>query len=70
MVLKVIFRPVGYVQSGDTLFLAGCGRFFEGTPKEMYTALVEILSKLPSDTVRFEVNLTVFRWVAVAFING
>ncbi|WVN86501.1 hydroxyacylglutathione hydrolase [Cryptococcus depauperatus CBS 7841] len=38
------------VFTGDTLFLAGCGRFFEGTPEEMHAALVK-LSKLPSDTV-------------------
>jgi len=34
----------------DTLFLAGCGRFFEGTPKEMHAALTH-LGKLPDDTV-------------------
>ncbi|CAK8695928.1 hydroxyacylglutathione hydrolase, mitochondrial-like [Clavelina lepadiformis] len=38
------------VFTGDTLFLAGCGKFFEGTPSEMYHALVNILSKLPSNT--------------------
>ena len=34
----------------DTLFLAGCGRFFEGTPKEMNEALSK-LGKLPDDTL-------------------
>ncbi|ODN81725.1 hydroxyacylglutathione hydrolase, variant 1 [Cryptococcus amylolentus CBS 6039] len=38
------------VFTGDTLFLGGCGRFFEGTPEEMHTALTK-LSKLPEDTV-------------------
>ena len=41
----------GAVFTGDTLFMAGCGRFFEGTPKEMYSALIEILTPLPDDTV-------------------
>jgi hydroxyacylglutathione hydrolase len=34
----------------DTLFVSGCGRFFEGTPEEMHVALNEILAKLPGDT--------------------
>uniref|UniRef100_A0A914V6S9 hydroxyacylglutathione hydrolase n=1 Tax=Plectus sambesii TaxID=2011161 RepID=A0A914V6S9_9BILA len=38
------------VFTGDTLFVAGCGRFFEGTPDQMYKALVEILGSLPDDT--------------------
>ena len=37
--------------SGDTLFVAGCGKFFEGRPSEMFKALIEILGKLPHDTV-------------------
>lgn len=36
---------------GDTLFLGGCGRFFEGTAQQMYTALIEKLSALPDDTL-------------------
>lgn len=36
----------------DTLFLAGCGRFFEGTPEEMHAALTH-LGKLPDDTLVF-----------------
>lgn len=36
---------------GDTLFLGGCGRFFEGTAQQMYTALIEKLSSLPDDTL-------------------
>lgn len=38
------------VFTGDTLFSGGCGRFFEGTPPEMYKALIEILSELPGKT--------------------
>ncbi|XP_056389428.1 hydroxyacylglutathione hydrolase, mitochondrial isoform X2 [Hyla sarda] len=38
------------VFTGDTLFVAGCGKFFEGTAEEMYKALIEILGKLPSET--------------------
>jgi hypothetical protein len=33
------------------LFIAGCGRFFEGSPDQMYKALVETLGKLPDQTV-------------------
>lgn len=41
------------VFTGDTLFSAGCGRFFEGTPPQMYKALIDILSNLPADTKVF-----------------
>lgn len=34
---------------GDTLFAAGCGRLFEGTPEQMYASLQK-LSALPSAT--------------------
>lgn len=34
---------------GDTLFTAGCGRLFEGTPEQMYTSL-EKLRALPDET--------------------
>lgn len=37
--------------AGDTLFVAGCGKFFEGTPEEMYRALIEILGSLDPETV-------------------
>lgn len=40
---KVVF-------TGDTLFLGGCGRFFEGTAEQMYAALVTILGALPGET--------------------
>src|SRR6185436_17432832 len=40
----------GGVFTGDTLFVAGCGRLFEGTPAMMYTSLCEKLGKLPPGT--------------------
>ncbi|GAB0097246.1 Hydroxyacylglutathione hydrolase [Sergentomyia squamirostris] len=43
----------GVVFTGDTLFSAGCGRFFEGTPDQMYTALIDKLSTLPDSTKVF-----------------
>ena len=38
------------VFTGDTLFIGGCGKFFEGTPKQMHKALNEVLASLPDDT--------------------
>lgn len=38
------------VFTGDTLFIGGCGRFFEGNAVEMNTALNEVLAGLPEDT--------------------
>jgi hydroxyacylglutathione hydrolase len=37
---------------GDTLFSAGCGRLFEGTPAQMFASLTKI-AKLPDDTLIF-----------------
>ena len=37
---------------GDTLFSGGCGRLFEGTPKQMLESLSKF-SQLPSDTKVF-----------------
>jgi hydroxyacylglutathione hydrolase len=37
------------VFTGDTLFAAGCGRLFEGTPAEMFTSL-RALTELPEAT--------------------
>jgi len=37
------------VFTGDTLFVAGCGRLFEGTPEDMFASMRE-LAGLPSDT--------------------
>ena len=38
------------VFTGDTLFVAGCGRLFEGTPEMMHRSLVEKLGRLPPAT--------------------
>lgn len=40
----------GGVFTGDTLFLGGCGRFFEGTAEQMHASLSK-LAALPDDTV-------------------
>lgn len=39
----------GVLFSGDTLFALGCGRLFEGTPKQMHTAMAKFAA-LPDDT--------------------
>lgn len=40
---------VGDVFTGDTLFAAGCGRLFEGTPEQMHASLLALTS-LPAKT--------------------
>jgi hydroxyacylglutathione hydrolase len=40
----------GGVFTGDTLFVGGCGRLFEGTPAQMYESLSGKLGKLPAAT--------------------
>ena len=42
--------PVAF--TGDTLFAAGCGRLFEGTPKQMFESLNK-LNNLPANTLVF-----------------
>ena len=41
--------PEHFVLCGDTLFSAGCGRLFEGTPEQMHRSLSR-LAALPDDT--------------------
>jgi hydroxyacylglutathione hydrolase len=41
--------PQRAVFTGDTLFIGGCGKFFEGNPTEMQAALTK-LGQLPDDT--------------------
>jgi hydroxyacylglutathione hydrolase len=36
--------------TGDTLFLAGCGRLFEGTAEQMHRSLNHVLANLRKDT--------------------
>ena len=50
-VATVMLFSIDLYQSGDTLFLGGCGRFFEGTGDQMYHALCEVLATLPPVTV-------------------
>ena len=42
----------GVLFSGDTLFVGGCGKFFEGTPAEML-ANMRLLRGLPAETAVF-----------------
>lgn len=49
MVDKSTSPPERAVFTGDTLFIGGCGKFFEGTPQEMQSALQK-LAALPEDT--------------------
>ncbi|WP_345831624.1 hydroxyacylglutathione hydrolase [Erwinia sp. HDF1-3R] len=39
-----------YLFCGDTLFSGGCGRLFEGTPRQMYESFQK-LNKLPENTL-------------------
>ncbi|XP_075021613.1 hydroxyacylglutathione hydrolase-like protein isoform X3 [Calonectris borealis] len=39
--------------TGDTLFVGGCGKFFEGTAEQMYANLTQILGALPKETKVF-----------------
>ena len=47
--MHIAYYIDGALFCGDTLFAAGCGRLFEGTPAEMNTSLQKIAS-LPDDT--------------------
>jgi len=57
----------GALFCGDTLFSAGCGRLFEGTPEQMAASLAK-LAALPDDTRVFcthEYTLSNLRFAAV-----
>jgi hydroxyacylglutathione hydrolase len=45
----IAFHGAGMLFSGDTLFAAGCGRLFEGTPQQMHDSLTRLM-QLPGDT--------------------
>ncbi len=45
----IAFHGGGMLFCGDTLFAAGCGRLFEGTPRQMHESLSRLM-KLPDDT--------------------
>lgn len=46
----VAYHGHGAVFTGDTLFAAGCGRLFEGTPEMMHDSLNVKLASLPGET--------------------
>jgi hydroxyacylglutathione hydrolase len=48
----VAYYAKGMVFSGDTLFTAGCGRMFEGTPPQMHASLSKFKT-LPDDTLLY-----------------
>ncbi|SDB13157.1 hydroxyacylglutathione hydrolase [Pseudidiomarina indica] len=43
------YHTPGHVFVGDTLFSAGCGRMFEGTPEQFFHSL-QLLAELPDTT--------------------
>lgn len=63
----------GALFCGDTLFTAGCGRLFEGTPAQMHASL-EKLRALPDDTLVYcahEYTVANLRFAQVAEpLNG
>lgn len=46
----IAYITEGAVFTGDTLFAAGCGRLFEGTPRDMFESLNHKLATLPDQT--------------------
>lgn len=46
----IAYHGAGVLFAGDTLFMAGCGRLFEGTPAQMLGSLDRICA-LPDDTL-------------------
>lgn len=45
----IAFHGAGLLYCGDTLFAAGCGRLFEGTPRQMHDSLARLM-QLPDAT--------------------
>jgi hydroxyacylglutathione hydrolase len=45
----IAFHGDGMLYCGDTMFAAGCGRLFEGTPQQMHEALTKFM-RLPDVT--------------------
>ena len=39
--------------TGDTIFIGGCGKFFEGQPHEMVMAMRKVIDFFPPDTKLF-----------------
>lgn len=40
----------GVVFTGDTMFVGGCGRLFEGSYEDLYNSLANVIGKLPMET--------------------
>lgn len=59
----------GALFTGDTLFVAGCGKFFEGTAAQMHHNLNTVIAALPADTAVYcgheytQSNLEFAAWV-------
>ena len=49
-----VFGNVAFV--GDTLFVGGCGRLFEGTPQMMEHSLYSVLGALPGDSLLYSAH--------------
>lgn len=47
---SVCYRYQGHLFAGDSLFVSGCGRLFEGRPKDLHRALERFVS-LPESTL-------------------
>src|SRR5690606_373525 len=45
----IAYYGQNYLFCGDTLFACGCGRIFEGNPKQMFDSLQK-LANLPDET--------------------
>lgn len=45
----LVYHLDGALFTGDALFLAGCGRLFEGTAAELYGDLQDVFSRYPDD---------------------
>jgi hydroxyacylglutathione hydrolase len=64
--IAFLLSEPGELFCGDTLFAAGCGRLFEGSPEQMHTSL-QRLAALPADTrvwCAHEYTATNLRWAA------
>jgi hydroxyacylglutathione hydrolase len=48
--VSYFFPQVPALFTGDTLFSAGCGRIFEGTPEQMYHSINDVIGSCPDDT--------------------
>lgn len=48
--ITLYFPDAGSAFTGDTMFLLGCGRLFEGSPLQMWTSLSKI-AMLPPETI-------------------